>query len=85
MPDSQIKAPDFERSMARLDEIVRSLELGSLPLAESLKLYEEGVSLINSCEKLLENAEMKIKLLQRTADGMAEKDISPGDDRRTTE
>ena len=80
MPDSQNNKPDFEQSMARLDEITRALESGSLPLAESLKLYEEGVSLINVCSGLLENAEMKIKLLQKTADGMTEKELKPDDD-----
>ena len=50
----------FEQSLARLDEIVRRMERGEVPLEEALKLFEEGTTLIASCSKLLDEAEMKV-------------------------
>ena len=66
----------FEESMARLEEIVRTLESGNTTLDESLKLYEEGISLVRVCSSKLDDAEKKIKLLNVTADGVVdEKDF----------
>lgn len=59
----------FEESLARLEEIVRSLESGSAPLDESMKLYEEGIALVRACGKELDAAEAKIKILQNSPDG----------------
>ena len=39
---------EFEKSLKRLDEIVSRVENETLPLEESLKLYEEGKKLIAS-------------------------------------
>lgn len=66
------KTVDFEASMARLEEIVRTLESGSEGLDASLKLYEEGISLVRLCTDRLERAEQTVKMLQFTADGGAE-------------
>ena len=67
---------NFEESMARLEEIVRTLENGSATLDESLKLYEEGIALVRVCSSKLDDAEKKIKLLNVTADGVVgEKDF----------
>ena len=66
----------FEESMARLEEIVRTLEGGNATLDESLKLYEEGIALVRVCSAKLDDAEKKIKLLNVTADGVVgEKDF----------
>lgn len=62
----------FEESMSRLEEIVRTLESGSATLDESLKLYEEGTALVRTCSLKLDDAEKKIKLLNVTAEGIAE-------------
>ena len=58
----------FEASLARLDEIVRHLEKGDLPLSESLALYEEGTALIASCSKMLDEAEQKVVKLKKGPD-----------------
>ena len=63
---------NFERSMARLEEIVRMLESGSASLDESLKLYEEGIALVRVCSAKLDDAEKKIRLLNEAADGSVE-------------
>lgn len=59
----------FEESMARLEEIVRTLERGDKPLEEALALFEEGTSLIKACGKKLDEAEQKVVKLQKGADG----------------
>ena len=51
----------FEQNMARLEQIVRTLERGDAPLEESLKLFEEGTGLVRSCGKLLDEAELQVK------------------------
>ncbi|MEE0969990.1 MAG: exodeoxyribonuclease VII small subunit [Clostridia bacterium] len=75
------KTENFENSLARLGEIVKSLEDGSADLDSSLALYEEGVSLVRSLGKMLDNAEKKIKILQKDEDGnITEKDFVSEDD-----
>lgn len=67
----------FEEATARLEEIVKILEHGNTSLDESLKLYEEGVSLVRFCNESLDNAEKRIKMLVKDSDGeMTEKDFS---------
>lgn len=51
---------DYEKSIARLQEIVELLENGELPLDESIKLFEEGTKLSAECYKQLSMAEQKI-------------------------
>ena len=58
----------FEQALARLDEIVRHLESGDMPLSDSLTLYEEGTSLIKVCSKLLDQAEQKVVKLKKGPD-----------------
>ena len=63
-----VKKLSFEQSLSRLDEIVRHLEKGDLPLSESLYLYEEGTGLIKSCSKMLDEAEQKVVKLKKGPD-----------------
>ena len=62
------KKMTFEQALARLDEIVRRLEKGELPLNDSLKLFEEGTALITTCSKMLDEAEQKVVKLKKGAD-----------------
>ena len=59
----------FEQQLARLEEIVAALEKGDAPLADSLKLFEEGTKLIAACSKQLDQAEQKVVKLTKGADG----------------
>lgn len=63
---------DWEKSVARLEEIVRSLEGGGGGLDESLKLFEEGTTLVRALEKALGEAELKVKKLVEKEGGPAE-------------
>ena len=62
-------AKSFEDNIARLEEIVSLLERGDAKLADSLKLFEEGTKLVNSCGKQLDEAEQKVVRLTKGADG----------------
>ena len=59
----------FEQNMARLEQIVRAMERGDVPLEESLKLFREGTELVSGCGKLLDEAELQIKKVMTAADG----------------
>ena len=50
--------------MSRLEEIVTALEKGDAPLEESLALFQEGIKLIGSCSKALDQAQQQLKLRQ---------------------
>jgi exodeoxyribonuclease VII small subunit len=54
----------FEQAFRRLEETVAKLEEGGLPLEEALALYEEGMRLAQSCQGLLDQAELRITRLQ---------------------
>ena len=59
----------YEQSIARLDDIVRSMERGDVPLEQALKLFEEGAGLIASCNKMLDDAEQMVVKLKKGPDG----------------
>ena len=59
----------FEENMLRLEQIVRAMERGDVPLEESLKLFQEGTELVQSCGKLLDEAELQVKKVMAGADG----------------
>ena len=65
------KAHSFEENMHRLEQIIRSMERGEVPLEESLTLFQEGTALVSACEELLSNAELQIKKVMTGADGRA--------------
>jgi exodeoxyribonuclease VII small subunit len=73
--------PTFEKSMARLEEIVALLERGDTTLEESLKLFEEGSALILSCSGMLEKAEQVVVKLVKGADGEPEEAVFLDEDR----
>ena len=64
--------PKFEKDLEKLEEIVGALEEGELSLDEALKRFEEGIKLAKRCEKALSEAEKKIEILTRNADGELE-------------
>ncbi len=52
---------NFEARLARLNEIVTTIESETLPLEKSLALFEEGKKLIESLQKELSDAEKKVE------------------------
>ena len=63
------KRRNFEESAARLEEVVRRLEQGDVPLEEALGLFEEGSKLVKKCSAQLEKAEQKVSRLLAGPDG----------------
>ena len=59
----------FEEKIARLEQIVGALEKGNAPLADSLKLFEEGTKLVGECTQMLDTAEQQVVRLSKGADG----------------
>ena len=62
------KELSFEQSLARLDEIVRHLEKGDLPLQDSLTLFTEGTALLKRCNEMLDAAEQTVVELKKGPD-----------------
>ena len=62
------KKETFEQMLTRLDEIVRHLEKGDLPLDDSLSLFEVGTGLIRRCGTMLDEAEQKVVKLKKGPD-----------------
>lgn len=71
--------PTFEQAYARLEQVVRQLEGAPVGLDEALKLYEEGMANLKSCQKLLEAAERRIELVTQ-ASAAGEASTVPFDD-----
>ena len=59
-------SPSFEDSFLRLSEMAEQLEAGGLTLAEATSRFEEGMKLVQFCNDLLNNAELKITELKET-------------------
>lgn len=63
------KNTTFEQNMQRLEQIVRAMERGDVALDESLKLFREGTELVQSCGKLLDEAQLQVEKVVKSADG----------------
>jgi exodeoxyribonuclease VII small subunit len=63
------KSQDFESAIKRLEEIVAQLESGDLQLEKSLELFEEGIKLSRFCHTKLDEAERKVEILMKNAEG----------------
>lgn len=57
------KSPTFEHQLAELSAIIEKMEQPDVGLEESLKLYEQGVKLTRTCQKIIDDAENRIKQL----------------------
>jgi exodeoxyribonuclease VII small subunit len=68
IPEKETKV-DFERSLTRLEQVVKRLESPELSLDDAMKLFEEGVKLSRECQKQLEEAEARVEILMKKADG----------------
>ncbi len=57
------KKISFEENIKKLEETVKALEKGDLPLDDMIKLYEQGAALSKQCKKTLDEAELKVRML----------------------
>ncbi len=63
--DKQQVALDFEQALSELEALLERMERGELSLEESLKHYERGVELGRACQRALDSAEQRIRILGR--------------------
>ncbi len=80
MSRSKSRDPDFEASMAELEQIVQKLEQGELSLDDSLQQFERGVALARQCQTALQAAEQRVQILTRAASAEPEVRDLPADE-----
>ncbi len=64
-PASGQPVESFETCLDELEQVVKQLEAGELPLERALELFERGMSLSETCRKQLEEAETRVEMLIR--------------------
>ncbi|HEV2885248.1 MAG TPA: exodeoxyribonuclease VII small subunit [Pyrinomonadaceae bacterium] len=69
MTNNEQQTRTFEASLEALEQIVRELEQGALPLEKSLELFEQGIRLSRECQERLSQAERRIEVLLRDSQG----------------
>lgn len=62
------KKESFEQSLQRLEEIVKQLEQGEIPLETSLQLFAEGAKLVTQCNEQLDQAQQLVTRIVKQAD-----------------
>lgn len=63
-----MKSMTLEESFLQLDELIAKLEDGNIPISEALKLYKNGIKLVESCNKQLDKVEKEIVVLNKQED-----------------
>ena len=58
----------FEEGIAELEELVKGLETGEMPLEDSFKAYERAVAIRDSLNKLLDESDARIRVLTETGE-----------------
>ena len=69
--NAEMESLTFEEAFRRLGETAEQLEAGGLPLAEAVAVYELGMALVQHCNRLLNNTQLKITQLQEAYSGSA--------------
>jgi exodeoxyribonuclease VII small subunit len=62
----------FEECLQSLEKVVERIESGELSLEDSLATFEEGVRLVQSCNRKLSDVERRIEVLTKDSDGQAQ-------------
>jgi len=76
MPEENL-TPPFEAGLQELEQIVKEMESGDLPLERALELFEKGMQLSETCRKQLEEAETRIEMLVRKGDKIQPEPFGP--------
>ena len=63
------KKLQFEEALQRLEEVVKKLEGGNVPLDAALSCYEEGMELIRLCNEKLDAAQQRVEVVHKTQVG----------------
>ena len=70
-PAPEIASLTFEDALRSLEDVVRKLESGEVPLDESIGLYERGEALRKHCQARLDAAQARIEKIVAGPDGNA--------------
>ena len=73
------KSTDFESTIAELENLVDEMEHGDISLEDSLKKFERGIELTRTCQKALQEAEQKVKMLVEKNSGDKLVDVNTED------
>jgi exodeoxyribonuclease VII small subunit len=68
---TEISALSFEDALRALEDVVRKLESGEVPLDDSISLYERGEALRKHCQARLDAAQARIERIVAGPDGAA--------------
>lgn len=68
---ADIVAMNFEDALRALEDVVRKLESGEVPLDDSITLYERGEALRKHCQARLDSASARIERIVAGSDGQA--------------
>jgi exodeoxyribonuclease VII small subunit len=66
-PETQTST--FEHFLKRLEEIVDTLEQGTVSIDDAMKMYEEGIDISKQCLEKLKQTELKLKRLSKDVNG----------------
>ena len=76
--DAEIAALSFDAAFAELRQAIEELEAGGLALEETIRRTERAVALQRHCERLLSEAELRVKqLIARPGGGLETRDVAP--------
>ena len=75
--DAPIEQLPFDEALAELQRTVADLEAGGQPLEQALALHERGAALIEHCNRLLSDAELRMKQLVAKSSGVEAVDVRP--------
>ncbi|OOG23135.1 exodeoxyribonuclease VII small subunit [Thioalkalivibrio denitrificans] len=59
---------DFEQALGELESLVERMEQGELSLEASLKEFERGIALARQCQRALQDAEQKVRVLTESGE-----------------
>lgn len=74
--NKETQAPPFEQALARLEQIVRELEGGNVPLDDLMRLYDEGTTLVKACTEKIQSAEQKVRMVQLKNGAVTEEEFT---------
>jgi exodeoxyribonuclease VII small subunit len=77
--DVDTPPPSFEEALTELETLVDTLEEGELTLAQSLAAFERGIKLTRNCQKALDEAEQKVRILTAKSPGAQTEPFAAGD------
>ena len=74
MSEKKAEAKSIEEIFERLESIISDLESGDIPLDKSLTLFEEGMTLAETCRSQLNAAEQKVQELMKDKGGLVDEE-----------